>query len=288
MLPRCLIKNLDMKPGKIDIDFRAFHVMAILNVTPDSFYGASRTFSSEEIKKRAAQAIADGATIIDIGGYSSRPSAEDISPEEEWSRVERAIAAVRAVDAEVIISLDTFRSEVAERALEQFGAMIINDISAGELDPQMIDIVAKHHVPYIAMHMRGTPQTMQEQTVYNDVTEDVASYFKGKIEQLHSRGVESVIIDPGFGFAKNIDQNFELMAKLAVLTGFGLPMLVGVSRKSMIYKTLEVTPEESLTGTIALNWEALRQGATILRVHDVREAAEAIKLYKKIIGYDKC
>lgn len=282
MQPSSLINDLDMKRSKINIDFRQPHVMAILNVTPDSFYKNSRTFSIEEIKLRVNQIVSQGATIIDIGGYSSRPGADHITAQQEWERVERGISVVRELTADMPISIDTFRSEVAQKAINKFGALIINDISAGEIDPELISVAAKYKVPYIAMHMRGTPQTMQQNTSYCNITEEVTSYFKAKIAQLKDAGVEEIIIDPGFGFAKELDQNYELISNLGDLKVLGCPILVGVSRKSMIYNLLNVSPNDALTGTIALNWETLRQGASIIRVHDVREAVETMKIFKKI------
>ncbi len=272
-----------MKASEINLDFYEPQIMAILNVTPDSFFGESCKFSIEQIEDRVNQIIAEGATIIDVGGYSSRPEAEEVSVEEEWSRVERGIEAVRKVSADIVISLDTFRAEIAERALKKFGALIINDISAGELDSRIIEVVAKYKVPYIAMHMRGTPQTMQSETTYNNVVEDVARYFEQRTAYLRACGVCQIVIDPGFGFAKTIDQNYEIIAGLSRLVALGYPVLVGVSRKSMIYKLLGCDAENALAGTIALNWEALSQGASILRVHDVREAADIVKIYNKFL-----
>lgn len=265
------------------IDFFEPQVMAIVNVTDDSFYGESRTLDEEAIVKRVEEVVAQGATIVDVGGYSSRPSATDVSEASEWERVRRGIEAVRSVSADVAISVDTFRSGVARRAIEEFGDVIINDISAAELSPDMIDVVADAGVPYIAMHMRGTPQTMQQLTVYEDgVVAEVRRYFEQRVDYMLSRGVKSIVLDPGFGFAKSVEQNFELLASLSSICKLGYPVLAGLSRKSMIYKTLGVRAEEALAGTIALNWEALRQGATILRVHDVREATDVVKLYKQI------
>ncbi|MFR9504172.1 MAG: dihydropteroate synthase [Rikenellaceae bacterium] len=265
------------------IDFREPHVMAILNVTPDSFYKESRCFTVEEIESRVRDIIAEGASIIDVGGYSSRPNADDISIEEEWSRVERALKVLQRIAPQVIISLDTFRADIAERAIDKFGPLIINDISGGELDSRLIDVVSRYKVPYIIMHMRGTPQNMQQHTDYEDIIEEVTQYFKSKVSYLKSVGIDDIIIDPGFGFAKSIEQNYTLLSNLNALCSLEYPLLVGISRKSMIYKTLGVSANEALAGTIALNWEALRQGATIIRVHDVREASDTIKLYKKMM-----
>lgn len=272
-----------MSRNESRIDFFQPQVMAIVNVTDDSFYEGSRTQSDDAIVERVREVVEQGATIVDVGGYSSRPGAKDISVEEEWQRVQRGLQAVRSVSKDVAVSVDTFRAEVAERAIKEFGDVIINDISAGELSPRMIDVVADAGVPYVAMHMRGTPQTMQQNTSYSEgVVVEVCRYFEQRVEYLLGRGVKDIILDPGFGFAKSAEQNFELLAHLSQLCALGYPVLAGLSRKSMIYNTLGVTAAEALAGTVALNWEALRQGATILRVHDVREAADVVQLYKKI------
>ena len=257
--------------------------MAILNVTPDSFYAGSRKQDAVSIHTRVEQALEEGAAIIDVGGYSSRPGADEVTPEEEWSRVERGIRAIREVDPAVSVSVDTFRAEVAERAVKQFGELIVNDISAGELDPAMVSTVARLDVPYIAMHMKGTPQTMQSETEYeDDITTSVVEYFRDRTSVLLTAGIrrENLILDPGFGFAKTLEQNYELLAGLHRLVEEGYPVLAGLSRKSMIYKYLGATPNEALPGTIALDWECLRQGATILRVHDVREASDSVRLFE--------
>lgn len=260
--------------------------MAIVNATPDSFYAFSRTQSHDAVAERVEQALNEGAAIIDIGGYSSRPDADDVSVEEEWSRVEMALAATREVSSDIAISVDTFRAEIVRRAVAQFGEIIVNDITGGLGDSEMLATVAELGVPYIAMHMRGTPQTMQKQTEYADVVADVVAELGRRLQAIKTAGIslERVALDPGFGFAKTTEQNFELLAGLHKLKEFGQPLLVGVSRKSMIYKTLGITPEEALSATQAVHWEALRQGATLLRVHDVKEAVETIKLYEK---YDK-
>ncbi|MFI3292069.1 MAG: dihydropteroate synthase [Rikenellaceae bacterium] len=254
--------------------------MAILNVTPDSFFADSRSAHREDIEKRVKQIVAQGADIIDIGGYSSRPGADDVVVEEEWRRVQLGLSVVRELAPEVAVSIDTFRGDVARQAVEEFGAVIINDISAGEIDPSIIKVVAKYKLPYIAMHMRGVPQSMQGMTTYSDVVAEVVEYFTQRIETLKEAGIEELILDPGFGFAKSLEQNYSLMKGLHKLCALGYPVLSGVSRKSMIYKLLDSTPQESLTGTIALGWESLRQGAKILRVHDVREAVESIKIFE--------
>ena len=258
--------------------------MAIVNATPDSFYSASRTQSQKGVSERVEQVLNEGAAIIDIGGYSSRPGADEVSVEEEWSRVEIAIAATREVSCDVVISVDTFRSEIVRRAVVQFGDIIVNDIMAGKGDEAMLATVAELGVPYIAMHMRGTPQTMQQQSEYGDVVAEVMAELTERLQAVKMAGIDlkRVALDPGFGFAKTVEQNYELLAGLHKLKELGQPLLVGVSRKSMIYKPLGITPDESLAATQVVHWEALRQGATLLRVHDVKEAVQTIKLYEKI------
>lgn len=264
------------------IDFSRPQVMTIVNVTPDSFYEGSRTTDEADVVVRVREAVAAGCSIVDVGGYSSRPNADDVSPNEEWRRVETGIRCVRAVSADIPVSIDTFRASVAERAVSADSRIIINDISAGALDPAIIDVAAESGVPYIAMHMRGTPATMQSMTDYDDITAEVKRYFGEKIELFLSRGMrdENIILDAGFGFAKTLDQNYELLGRLNEICGMGYPVLAGLSRKSMIYKLLGVTPSESLAGTVALGWEALRQGATVLRVHDTRAAVDTVKVFK--------
>ncbi len=264
-----------------NIELTKRQVMAIVNVTDDSFYADSRTISQAAIAERVRRAIAEGATILDVGGYSSRPGAEDIDVEQEWQRVEMGLRVIRQISEEVAISVDTFRSVVAERALQGYGPLIINDISAGEIDDRIIDVVAKYDVPYIAMHMRGTPQTMQQQIdLEQDITEQVCDYFRQRVEQLRSRGVNKLILDPGFGFAKSLRQNYELLLGLDKLCALGYPVLAGLSRKSMIYKLLGTSPSDDATlqGTKILNYQALCSGATILRVHDVKEAVEIVNM----------
>ena len=264
------------------------HVMAIVNVTPDSFYAQSRCGDVEGLSRRIEESIAEGATIVDIGGYSSRPGAAQVSMEEEWARVRMGLRAVQSLDRGVVVSIDTFRAEVVQRAVAEFGAVIVNDISAGELDEDMLNVVAKYELPYIAMHMRGTPQTMQSQTDYEGgVVQGVVEYFRRRVVELQDAGIarDRIILDPGFGFAKSASQNFELMRALPTLRELGFPLLVGVSRKSMIYRTLGITPEESLPSSLALAWEALRSGEAILRVHDVAATKQVLRLaqiYNKI------
>ncbi|WP_458693327.1 dihydropteroate synthase [Alistipes intestinihominis] len=269
-----------MKP--LNIDFSAPQVMAILNVTPDSFYAGSRMPDAGAVERRVREAVAEGAQLIDVGGYSSRPGADEVPADEEWRRVELGVGTVRRLAPDMPVSVDTFRSEVAAKAVEAFGPLIINDISAGELDPAMLSVAAKYDVPYIAMHMKGDPRTMQSQTDYRrDITTEVVDYFRMRSEAMLAAGIrpENIILDPGFGFAKTTEQNYELLAGLGELCALGYPVLAGLSRKSMIYKVLGVTPAESLAGTVALGWECLRQGAKILRVHDVREAADTVRLF---------
>ena len=266
----------------LNIDFSTPQVMAILNVTPDSFYAGSRMPDADAVEHRVREAVAEGARLIDVGGYSSRPGADEVPADEEWRRVALGVEAVRRLAPDVPVSVDTFRSEVAAKAVEAFGPLIINDISAGELDPAMLSVAAKYGVPYIAMHMKGDPQTMQSQTDYRrDITTEVVDYFRSRTEAMLAAGIrrENIILDPGFGFAKTTEQNYELLAGLHELCALGYPVLAGLSRKSMIYKVLGTTPAGSLAGTVALGWECLRQGAKILRVHDVREAADTVKLF---------
>ena len=269
-----------MKP--LQIDFSTPQVMAILNVTPDSFYADSRMPDGDAVEQRVREAVAEGAQLIDVGGYSSRPGADEVPADEEWRRVALGVEAVRRLAPDVPVSVDTFRSDVAAKALGTFGPLIINDISAGELDPAMLSVAAEYGVPYIAMHMKGDPQTMQSQTDYRrDITTEVVDYFRSRTEAMLAAGIrrENIVLDPGFGFAKTTEQNYELLAGLHELCALGYPVLAGLSRKSMIYKVLGTTPAESLAGTVALGWECLRQGAKILRVHDVREAADTVKLF---------
>ncbi len=258
--------------------------MAILNVTPDSFYPTSRTTDADSIAARAHQAVTEGADIIDVGGYSSRPDAADVEESEELRRVMRGVGTVRSLYPSVPISIDTFRSRVAEAVLEKYGPVTVNDISAGDADPRMIDVVSAYGAPYVAMHMRGTPRTMQSMTSYADVAAEVSDALLRRADSLAARGVKEIILDPGFGFAKTAEQNFVLLASLEKLTGGGFPVLVGISRKSFIYKTLGATPEDVLAATTALHWECLRRGAAILRVHDVAAARQTVDLYEKTTG----
>lgn len=260
-------------------EFRNPIVMGILNATPDSFYSESRVQGMDLALGKARNMIADGATILDIGGYSSRPGATDISSEEELGRVIPLIAEIRHEFPEILISIDTFRSEVARAAILA-GADIINDISGGQLDPKILKVAAEFQCPYILMHLRGTPQTMQENTTYASFVPELLHYFSVQINAAKKAGVKDIILDPGFGFSKNTVQNFELLNALDRLKLFRIPILVGISRKSMIHKSLGITASESLNGTTVLNTLAIEQGASILRVHDVREALETIALVR--------
>ena len=275
-----------MKTENILPDLTTPRVMAIVNVTPDSFFAGSRTPDAEAIERRVREAADAGCDLFDVGGYSSRPGAAEVTPEEEWRRVEAGVAAVRRIAPTLPVSVDTFRSEVAARAIERFGPLIINDISAGELDPAMPAVAAKYGVPYIAMHMKGDPKTMQSLTDYKrDITAEVVAYFEARVAALLAAGIarEHLVLDPGFGFAKTTEQNYELLAGLHRLCALGYPVLAGLSRKSMIYRVLGVTPAQSLAGTVALGWECLRQGAAILRVHDVREAVDTVRIFNAYV-----
>lgn len=255
-------------------------VMGILNVTPDSFYDGGRYNNSDSaLLKQAERMLEEGATIIDIGGYSSRPGATDISVEEEKKRTINCIKQVSQSFPEAYLSVDTFRSEVASEAVAA-GACMINDISGGSLDPQMFDTVASLGVPYVLMHMRGSPQNMKELCQYDDLVGEIIDHLQQKVTQLRDMGVSDIIIDPGFGFAKNIDQNYELLRKLSAFQILDLPILAGLSRKSMLYKRLNISADEALNGTTVLNTLAVLNGATILRVHDVKEAVQTIKILK--------
>ena len=259
------------------IDLSSPKVMGILNITPDSFFEHSRTQTESDILKKAELMLKQGAAFIDIGGYSSRPDADDVAEDEELKRVVPAIELLIKEFPEILISIDTFRSKVAAEAIES-GAAIINDISAGNLDKKMMPVIAKYQVPYIMMHMRGTPKTMKQLTNYKDLVSDITYYFSEKIKEARALGINDLILDPGFGFAKTTEQNFELLKKSELFSSFKLPVLIGISRKTMIHKTLNIVPNEALNGTTVLNTLALTKGASILRVHDVKEAMETIKL----------
>ena len=249
-------------------------IMGILNVTPDSFFADSRKQDEAAIDARIQQILSEGGDLIDLGGYSSRPDAAEVTPAEEMRRLEVALSLLQRHYPQVPVSVDTFRADIARCCAEEYGVAMINDISGGELDAQMFSTVADLHIPYIMMHMRGTPQTMQQHCDYTDLMEEIMRYFARKVEQLRLLGVNDIILDPGFGFSKTLAQNYELMAHLDEFKAFDLPLLVGVSRKSMIYKLLGGTPADSLNGTTVLHTYALLHGANILRVHDVKAAVE--------------
>jgi len=263
------------------VDFSVPKVMGIINVTPDSFYKGSRSEGEEEIIRTASQMIEDGVDFIDVGGYSSQPGAENISEEEERSRVINAVRIILREFPGSVISVDTFRSNIAAEAVLDYGAAIINDISGGEADSKMFHVVGRLKVPYIMMHMQGDPATMQKNPVYNDVVADILRWLGNRIVRLQAMGVNDIIIDPGFGFGKTAGQNFQLLRNLADFSIAGLPILVGVSRKSMIWRTLEITPDEALNGTTVMNTIAILNGADILRVHDVKEAVQVVRLMKE-------
>lgn len=278
-------QSITINVGGRLVSFDEPQVMGILNVTPDSFFATSRCRSEGEIRQRVCQIRQEGATMVDIGAYSSRPGAEDVSKDEELRRLLPAIDIVREEWPEAVVSVDTFRAEVARKAVEA-GADIVNDISGGEMDREMFSAVSELHVPYILMHMQGTPKDMQVEPKYENLMCEVFRSLGERVEALHEMGVADVILDPGFGFGKTMTQNYEMMARLEEFRLLGCPLLVGVSRKSMIYRLLNTMPEESLNGTTALNMIALMKGAGILRVHDVKEAVEAIKIYRQCLISD--
>lgn len=253
-------------------------VMGILNITPDSFYAGSRMQTEAEITARAQQILDEGAGIIDIGAYSSRPNAENVSSHEEMERLRMGLEILRRTQPGAVISVDTFRADVARMCVEEYGVAIINDIAAGEMDADMFRTVAELNVPYIMMHMQGTPQNMQQHPHYDNLLKEVFLYFAQKVQQLRDMGMKDIILDPGFGFGKTVEHNYELLAHLEEFRIFELPLLVGVSRKSMIYRLLGNTPQDALNGTTVLDTICLLKGADILRVHDVREAVETVKI----------
>ena len=271
--------SLNIKGRLFDLEKPA--VMGILNTTPDSFFDGGEYSSVDKGLKRAHKILNEGGKIIDIGGYSSRPGAVEVLEEEELKRVLPLITEIKKQFSDSIISIDSFRRKVAEKAVEN-GADIVNDISGGEMDKTMFDFIAESKIPYVMMHMKGTPKNMQNQTKYEHLINDILDYFNRKIDYLNSKSVHDIVIDPGFGFAKTLDQNYELLKSLDVFQILNKAILVGVSRKSMIYKHLEVESKDALTGTIALNMFSLQKGAKILRVHDVKEAVETVKIYNKL------
>jgi len=264
------------------MDLSTPKVMGILNVTPDSFYAGSRKETTSDIVNRVEQIITEGADMIDIGAYSSRPNAEHVSTKEEMARLRKGLEAIREVAPEAIVSVDTFRADVASMCVEEYGVALINDISGGQMDERMFDTVARLDVPYIMMHMQGTPQNMQQHIHYDHIRMEIMQYFALRVQDLHARGVKDIIIDPGFGFGKTLAHNYELFKHLEDFKLFGLPLLVGISRKSMIYKLLDSSPEEALNGTTVLNTIALTKGADILRVHDVKACVEAVRIFNQM------
>lgn len=266
--------------GKV-VDISQPSVMAILNLTPDSFYQNSRAKSIDDALGRVEHFVKAGAKFIDLGAYSSRPGAAEVSEEEELQRMVPTIKAINKSFPEVLLSVDTFRAKVAEEGIHA-GAHLVNDIAAGNLDEKMLETVAKLQVPYIMMHMKGTPQNMQDSPTYENITKEVFVYFNEKIKTLQNLGVKDIILDPGFGFAKTLDHNYQLLKEMELLNFFELPLLVGFSRKSMITKALGIKTEEALNGTTVLNTAALLKGANILRVHDVKEAVECVELVSRI------
>lgn len=267
------------------MDFSTPRVMGILNITPDSFYQGSRKQTEQEIGERVRQILAEGADIIDVGGYSSRPGSAYVSSEEELYRLRFGLEVLFREAPKAIVSVDTFRADVARACVEEYGVAIINDIAAGELDDRMFATVAELQVPYCIMHMKGTPQSMMQDTHYDHLMQDVLLYFAEKMNRLNELGVNDVWIDPGFGFSKTTAQNYEVLSKLQQFSIFDRPLLVGFSRKTMIREVLKIAADEALTGTIALNMYALTQGAHILRVHDVKDAVQTVQLYNAINGH---
>jgi dihydropteroate synthase len=264
--------------GKI-IDFAVPRVMGILNITPDSFFDGGSYLNGKEILSRVSQMLSEGADIIDVGAYSSRPGAVEVTLEEEKTRLKPALMNIRKNYPDAILSVDTFRAGIADYVVNEFGVTLINDISSGLLDNDMISVVGTLKVPYIMMHMQGMPQTMQKDPKYQDVTKDLLAFFAKRIAIARSAGIEDIIVDPGFGFGKTPDDNYRLLKELDLFGLLGLPVMVGLSRKSMIYKSLHITPNDALNGTTVLHTLALNNGARLLRVHDVKEAVEAVRLF---------
>lgn len=271
-----------LKAGGKLICFDTPKVMGILNATPDSFFEGSRCTTEKELENRIVEIIGQGADMIDVGAYSSRPDSQNISAEEEWRRSKTALSILRNKFPDAVVSVDTFRSEIARKSVEEYGVEIINDISGGQLDDKMFQTIADLKCAYIMMHMRGTPQTMQQYCQYDNLFQDICHYFVERLDRLRELGVANVVLDPGFGFSKTLDQNYELMSFMQHFAILDKPLLVGISRKSMIYKLLGTDPAESLNGTTVLNTVALAKGADILRVHDVKEAVEVVRISQKI------
>ncbi len=264
------------------MDLSQPRVMGILNITPDSFYADSRKQTEKDIIARIHQILDEGGDFIDIGAYSSRPDASDVSPKEEMERLKYGLEILRNECPEAVVSVDTFRADVAKMCVEEYGVALINDIAAGQMDPEMFSTIAQLKVPYIMMHMQGTPQNMQKNPHYDNPVKEIILYFAEKIEKLRASGVKDLIIDPGFGFGKTLAHNYEILDKLEELQMFQLPILIGVSRKSMVYKLLGEGPEDALNGTTALHAIALMKGARILRVHDVKAATETVRIFQAL------
>lgn len=280
-----IMENLSPKSINVNgtlLDLSTPCVMGILNLTPDSFYANSRMQTEKDVIQRAHQILEEGGKMIDIGAYSSRPNAANVSPQEEMERLRKGLDILCRECSDVILSVDTFRADVARMCVEEYGVAIINDIAAGEMDANMFATVADLNVPYIMMHMQGTPQSMQQDPHYDNLLKEVFMYFSRKVQQLRDLGVKDIILDPGFGFGKTVEDNYTLLAHLDEFRIFALPLLVGVSRKSMIYKLLGTSPEEALNGTTVLDTICLLKGANILRVHDVREAVETVKIVEEM------
>ena len=264
------------------MDLSVPRVMGIVNVTPDSFYEGSRTMQEEAVMQQTERMVSEGADILDVGGYSSRPGAEHISQQEELNRLLPDLETIRRAYPDLILSVDTFRPGVARIVVEDYEVDMINDISGGEMGPSMFETIADLNVPYIMMHMKGTPQNMKEKAHYTEIMKEITRYFSARLDELRRLGVKDIMLDPGFGFGKTIEHNYQLLNRLDELKIFGLPLMVGLSRKSMIYKVLDISPDEALNGTTALNTLALERGANILRVHDVKQAREIITLKDKM------
>ncbi len=272
-------KHFHLQCGYLELDISTPVVMGILNVTPDSFYDGGKYQVPQEAMMRAEQMLEQGATILDLGAVSTRPGAAQPTVEEEWERLRPVLEEIRGAFPSILVSIDTYRSEIAQRAADR-GANIINDISGGNLDPKMYTTIAKHSLAYVCMHMQGTPETMQKSPQYDDVVKELTTFFAEKTRALHNAGVENVILDPGFGFGKEVHHNYQLLKHLETFSRFEKPLLVGVSRKSMITRLLDVTKDDALNGTTAVHMIALDRGATILRVHDVKEAVECIRIHQ--------
>lgn len=267
------------------IDLAEPHIMGILNITPDSFYSDSRKLTEESIRLQVRKIVDEGGQMIDLGAYSSRPGADEVSVSEEMERLKKGMKVLREEAPDIPVSIDTFRADVAKMCVEELGADIINDISGGELDSKMFSTVARLGVPYVLMHMKGTPQNMQQEAHYENLMKEIMLYFAEKVQRLRDLGQKDIILDPGYGFAKTIDHNYELLQHQEMLKIFDLPILVGLSRKSMVYNLLESTPQQALNGTSVLHTLALLRGANILRVHDVKACAEVIKIVQKTLHF---